>query len=59
MILYSLILTFAFCTLHFAFIKPHAFVAGFYVIGILTVNLVPFPGSLATSILPRWFSMIR
>src|SRR3990172_2587369 len=36
-----------------------AFVAGFYVIGILTVNLVPFPAPLTTSILPPCFSLIR
>jgi hypothetical protein len=59
MILCSFILTLAFCTLHFAFIEPHAFVAGFYVAGILTVNVVPFPGPLTTSMLPRWFSMMR
>jgi hypothetical protein len=27
--------------------------------GIFTVNVVPLPGSLETSIFPRWFSTIR
>jgi len=48
-----------FCLPIAAFADPPFIDKRFYDPGILTVNVVPFPGTLSTSMAPRWFWMMR